>query len=104
MTKKEQLLKQIEEQKNLYMNDLLLDVKEKFAKNIKIGLEHLAKELVDADYDFLLEEKNLMSKFLNDYIIESLKFNEYGCGWKQIDGYLYDRRMALRHSSKNEEM
>ncbi len=103
MTKKEQLLKQIKEQQIEYENDLLLDAKEKFAKNIKTGIENLSEKLTDEDFDILLKENNLIGKLLSKSIIHELEFTEYQCGWQNIEGFLSEKRWAKRHSS-NEEM
>lgn len=103
MTKKEQLLKKIEEQQDEYENDLLLEAKEKFAKNIKTGIDNLTEKLTDADFDILLKENNLIGKLLSKSIIHEIEFTEYQCGWQNLEGYLNEKRWAKRHSS-NEEM
>lgn len=103
MTKKEQLLKKLEEQQTEYENDLLLEAKEKFAKNIQIGIEKLAEKLTDEDYDILLNENNLIGKLLSKSIISEIEFTEYLCGWQTVEGYLNEKRWAKRRTS-NEEM
>ncbi|MCM1556920.1 MAG: hypothetical protein NC087_05240 [Anaeroplasma bactoclasticum] len=102
MTKKEQLLKKLEEQQTEYENDLLLDVKEKFAKNIKLGIEKLSEDLTDEDYDILLKENNLIGKLLSKSIVSELEFTEYQCGWQNIEGYLNEKRFSKRHTSDEE--
>ncbi len=102
MTKKEQLLKKLEEQQDEYENDLLLEAKEKFAKSIKIGIDNLSESLTDADYDVLLKENNLIGKLLSIAIIHDVEFGEYKCGWQNVEGYLDSKRWNKKHTSDEE--
>lgn len=102
MTKKEQLLKKIEEQQDAYENDLLLDAKEKYAKSIKNGIEKLSEKLTDADYDILLRQNNLLGALLSRAITEEVEFCEYQCGWQDIEGFLYVKRQMAKHTSDEE--
>lgn len=100
MTKKEQLLNKIKEQEQNYLNDKLILAKANFKQSILTGFEQI--ELSDIDIDILLKEDNLLGKLLDRSINKSLEFQEYSCGWQDIEGFINDKK--YQKQSSNEEM
>ena len=100
MTKKEQLLNKIKEQEQNYLNDKLILAKANFKQSILTKFEQI--ELSDIDIDILLKEDNLLGELLDRSINKSLEFQEYSCGWQDIEGFINDKKNQKQ--SSNEEM
>ena len=103
MTKKEQLLKIIESQKEDFYNDTLLKAKKDFEKSIIKGIENY-DDFKDKDLDILLKEDNLLSKLMIRAICWELNMQEFSCGWQDIIGFIEDKKWEQRKKISDEEM